>query len=375
MKIAKVYGIDIKLHLSTLLIIGLVGFYSTSFYLSLVSNASLIELIIVGLSNGLILLFSILIHELSHSIVAQKYGLVVREIELYLFGGVSKIEEEPRTPKSEMIISIVGPLSSLLIGLGLLALFFLPVNLPMVISIIFLYSGISNVGLSLFNLVPAFPIDGGRILRAFLWSRKNDLLSATKIASKVGTIIGYGFIIYGIFQMFTTGLLSGIWLILIGSFMNSAAKQSYLQTKNEMILSSIGVKDILSVPFIGIPFNKDLNLAISEYFIPYKKSYFPVIQNDEIVGLIYFKDIRKIQLWERSKYNVGSLMIRLSEFQYIDDNLSGKEVLKKLNKLTKDPLLLIVEGKDSKEIIGFVGKSDLLSSLEFWSPNVENKHP
>jgi len=120
-----------------------------------------------------------LIHELSHSLVAQKYDLDVREIELYLFGGVSKIEEEPRTPKSEMIISVVGPLSSLLIGLGLLALFFLPINLPSVISITLLYSGISNVGLSLFNLFPAFPIDGGRILRAFLWKRKNDQFSNT----------------------------------------------------------------------------------------------------------------------------------------------------------------------------------------------------
>ncbi len=316
---------------------------------------------------------SILIHELSHSLVAQKYGLEVKEIELYLFGGVSKIEEEPRTPKSEMIISIVGPLSSLLIGLGLLGLFFLPINLPTVLSITLLYSGISNVGLSLFNLVPAFPIDGGRILRAFLWKRKNDLLSATKSASKIGTLIGYGFMIYGIFQIFTTGLLSGIWLILIGSFLTSAAKQSYLQTKNDVILSNIGVKDILSVPFMGIPSDKSLNLAVSDYFIPYKKSYFPVIQNDEIIGLIYFKDIRQMPIWERSKYNVVDLMIKLSEFQYIDENLSGREVLKKLNTLRKDPLLLIVGEKDNKEIIGFVGKSDLLSSIEFWSLNMDNK--
>jgi len=314
-----------------------------------------------------------LIHELSHSLVAQKYDLDVREIELYLFGGVSKIEEEPRTPKSEMIISVVGPLSSLLIGLGLLALFFLPINLPSVISITLLYSGISNVGLSLFNLFPAFPIDGGRILRAFLWKRKNDLLSATKTASKVGTIIGYGFIIYGFFQIFISGFLSGIWLILIGSFLNSSAKQSYLQTKNDVILSNIGVKDILSVPLIGIPIEKDLNLAIRDYFVPYKKSYFPVIQNDEIVGIIHFNDISKIPLWERAKYNVGYFMRKLTEFQFIDDNLSGKEVLKKLNKLTQGPLLLIVEEKDSKEIIGFVGKSDLISSLEFWNPNIENK--
>ena len=305
--------------------------------------------------------------------MAQKYGLNVKEIELYLFGGVSKIEEEPRTPKSEMIISIVGPLSSLVIGLGLLALFFLPISIPSIMLITFLYSGISNIVLSIFNLFPAFPIDGGRILRAFLWKRRNNLLSATKTASKIGTFIGYGFMIYGVFQMFTAGLLSGIWLILMGSFLNSSAKQSYLQTKNDLILDRIGARDMLKVPFMGIPINKDLNLALSEFFIPYKKSYFPVIQNDEIVGIIHLQEIMKIPLWQRSEHNVGYLMRKLSEFQFINDDLSGKEVLKKLNELKKDPQLLIVEEKDSKKLIGFVGRSDLLSSLEFWSLQMNNK--
>ncbi len=355
------------------MIIALVGFYSTNFYLSLISNASVIDLIIVGLLNGLILLFSILIHELSHSLVAQKYGLKVKEIELYLFGGVSKIEEEPRTPNSEMIISIVGPLSSLLIGFGLILLFFIPINMPTIISITLLYSGITNIGLGLFNLIPAFPIDGGRILRAFLWKRKNNLLSATKFTSKVGVIIGYGFMIYGFLQMFTIALFSGIWFILIGAFLNSSAKQSYQQTKNDFILSNIGVKEILSVPFMGIPVDKSLNLAVRDYFIPYKKAYFPVIENDEIVGIIFFKDIRQLPIGERSKYRVSDVMSKLSEFQYIDDNLSGKEALKELNKLRSVPPLLIVEENSSKEIIGFVGKSDIISSLEFWSQNIDHK--
>ncbi|MFW9989136.1 MAG: M50 family metallopeptidase, partial [Candidatus Odinarchaeota archaeon] len=364
---------DIKLHLSTLLIIALVGFYSTNFYLYLISDASIIELIIVGLLNGLILLFSILIHELSHSLMAQKYGLEVKEIELYLFGGISKIEEEPRTPKSEMVISVVGPLSSLLLGLGLILLFFLPINIPTIISITLLYSGISNIGLGLFNLIPAFPIDGGRILRAFLWKRKNNLLSATKYSSKVGVIISYGFMIYGFLQMFSIDLFSGIWFFLIGSFLNSSAKQSYQQTKNDFILSNIGVKDILSVPFMGIPVDKSLNSAIRDYFIPYKKSYFPVIENDEIVGIIFFKDIKQLPIWERAKYHVGDVMSKLSKFQYIDDNLSGKEALKELNKLRYVPALLIVEENSSKEILGFVGKSDIISSIEFWSQNIDHK--
>lgn len=305
--------------------------------------------------------------------MAQKYGLEVKEIELYLFGGVSKIEEEPRTPKSEMIISIVGPLSSLLIGLGLILLFFLPINMPTILSITLLYSGITNIGLGFFNLIPAFPIDGGRILRAYLWKRKNNLLSATKFTTKVGIVISYGFMIYGLLQMFTFDLFSGFWLVLIGSFLNSSAKQSYQQTKNDFILSNITVKDILSVPFKGIPVDKSLNQAIRDYFILYKKSYFPVIDNDKIIGIIYFKDIRNIPNIEREKYSVGEFMRGISEFQYIEEDLSGKEALKKLNKLSYVPPLLIVEEKSSKKVIGFVGKSDLISSIEFWSQNIDQK--
>ena len=134
-----------------------------SFYQTLVPGTAFLDLIIAGLINCIILLFSIIIHELSHSIIAQKYGLDVSEIELYLFGGVLKIKEEPKTPKSEIVISIVGPLSSLIIGISFLALTFLPINLPIILIITFLYSGISNVGLAIFNILPAFPFDGGRV--------------------------------------------------------------------------------------------------------------------------------------------------------------------------------------------------------------------
>lgn len=348
------------------------GFYSIGFYLSLVSNATIVDLIIVGLINGVILLLSILIHELSHSIMAQRYGLNVSEIELYLFGGVSKIEEEPRTPKSEMIISIVGPLTSLFIGIGLLLLFFLPINLPPIIAVTLLYSGISNISLSIFNLLPAFPIDGGRILRAFLWKRKNNRLSATRTASKVGSFFGYGLMIYGFLQIFAIGLFNGVWLILIGSFLNSSAKQSYIQTKNEVILSNISVRDMFSVPNLQIPFNLTLDVAIREFFIPYKKSYFPVFQRDEIIGIIHIEDIKRIPIKQRSEIIVGYVMRRLSEFQSIDVQESGKEALKKFKKINKGPLILIVKGNNAEELLGFIGKGELLSSLEFWSLHTDN---
>ncbi len=352
------------------MIIALVGFYSTSFYLSIIPNAPLIDLVIVGLLSGLILLFSILIHELSHSIVAQKYDLKVEEIELYLFGGVSKIEEEPRTPKSEMVISIVGPLSSLIIGMGFMIFLFLPIALHPVLIVTLAYSGISNIGLGIFNLIPAFPIDGGRLLRAYLWKRRDNLLTATKSASRVGVIVGYGMMAYGVIQIFTIGIFSGFWLILIGNFITSSARRSYYQTRNEMILSNIFVKDMLSIPNVAIPFNVNVDDALRDYFFKYKQSFFPVNQGFDIVGIVYIQDLKKVPIRQRPDIKVGYLMKNISEFHSIDDKQSGKVALKKLSKIREGPTLLVVREDESERFVGFLGRNEIISSLEFWSSHM-----
>jgi len=372
MKIAKIYGIEIKLHLSTLLIIGLVGFYAASFYLSLILGASLIELIFVGLINGSIILLSILIHELAHSLVAQKYGLNVTEIELYLFGGVSKIEEEPATPKSEMIISVVGPLSSLIIGaLFLLILFLVPVGLPAIIFVTLLYSGISNIGLGIFNLLPAFPIDGGRILRAFLWYRRQDIVSATKTASRIGSFFAYGLMAYGFLQIFLFGFFNGFWLIIMGSFLNNQTKQSYVQTVNEITLSKLHAGEMISMPRLKIPFDLSIDEAIRQYFMIYKKSYFPVVQGAKIVGVLHIDDLKNIPTNQRSEYIVGYAMRKLSKFPSIYGKENGKEVMKKLMKMRTKPHLLIVKDQSDDYILGFIGDDDLVSSLKFCQLNPE----
>lgn len=366
MKIAKIKGIEIKLHLSTILIIALVGFYASSFYAALVPQASIIELLVVGLINGIIILTSILIHELSHSITAQRFGLGVSEIELYLFGGVSKIEEEPRTPKSEFIIAVVGPLSSLLIGTILLIIFYLPITIPTFLLVTLLYTGISNISLGVFNLLPAFPIDGGRVLRAFLWKRRENIISATKTASKVGVAIGYGLMIYGLFQMFTSGLINGIWLMLIGSFLKSTARKSYIQTVNEVALSNISVKEMISVTNLKIPFEMIISDAVRDYFIPYEKSYVPVVQGGEIKGIVHMNDIKKIPVQQRSRYIVGYIMRKISEFPLVDEEQSGKEVMKKLNQLREKPRVVIVRDKGHDELLGFIGEQELISTLKYW---------
>ena len=372
MKIARVKGIDIKLHLSTFLIIGLVGFYAALYYVSIVLSPSLLELFIVGIISGIIILVSILLHELAHSVVAQKYGLIVSEIELFVFGGVSKIEKEPETPKSEIIIASVGPLSSLLIGLVFLLIIFIsPISLHPIIFVSLFYTGVSNISLGLFNFIPAFPIDGGRVLRAFLWYRKGDILSATKTASKIGNFFAYGLMGYGFLQILLFGFINGFWFVIIGSYLNRQTKQSYMQVKNEAMLSEISAKDMISMPQIEIPFETLVEDAVRKYFMVYKKPYFSVIQKDKIVGIIHMDDIKKIPIERRKEYIVGYIMTKISGFPNIDEGESGNAVMKRLIYTKDKPQLIVVRGNDNNYILGFIGEDDLISTIKFCQLNPE----
>ena len=364
MKIAKIYGFDIKISLSTFIIVGLVGFYAASFYGSIVLGASIIDLIVVGLINGLVILGSILGHEIAHSIVAQKYGLKVTEIELYVFGGASKIEEDPKTPKSEILITIVGPLTSLLIGgIFLLIYFGVPIGIPPMISVTLFYSGITNVGLGLFNLLPAFPVDGGRILRAYLWHRRKDIISATKTASRVGSVFAYGLMGYGLFQMLLFGFLSGLWLIIIGFFLNSQTKQAYTQTVNELTLAKLKVKDMINMPRLEIPFNLTIEEALKHYFMIYKKDFFPVVRNGQIEGVLHINDINNVPIQRRKDLIVGYAMRSVKDFPSISDKDTGKEALKNLANSKSRPNLVVVKDYSDNYVLGFIGEGELISSL------------
>lgn len=372
MKIGRVKGIVLKLHLSTLLIIGLIGISAASFYFTIVLTPSLMELFIVGILSSVIILISILLHELTHSLVAQKYGLIVSEIELFLFGGVSKIDKEPETPKSEMVIAIVGPLSSLIIGFSFLMVVFLsPIILSPIIYVSLLYTGISNIGLGLFNLIPAFPIDGGRVLRAFLWYRRRDILSATKTASRVGSFFAYGLMVYGVLQAFLFGFFNGFWLVLIGSYLNRQTKQAYIQVKNEAILSNLYAKEMMSIPHLEIPFDTLISDAMKNYFMIYKRLYFSVIQGDTIVGVVHINDIKKIPQNQRHQYIIGYVMRKASGFPSIDERETGKEVMRKLVLTKNTPRLVVVKETNNDYVLGFIGEDEIISTIRFCQLNPE----
>lgn len=231
MKIIRIKRIDIKINVSVVLIIAVLVYYGADTYIKIVPNAHFTEFLIFGIINTLFILFSILIHELAHAFMAQRYGLVVKEIELNLIGGFTKINEEPTTPSSEQNIVLVGPISNLIFGIILLIVFNnILIDLPDWLYISLFYSGISNLVLAFFNLIPAFPLDGGRILRAILWSNYKDFYLATNDSYKISLLLNISILIYGIYLILILKFVLGFWLTFIGVFLVYSAKQSYNQS-------------------------------------------------------------------------------------------------------------------------------------------------
>ncbi|MGQ4874466.1 MAG: site-2 protease family protein [Promethearchaeia archaeon] len=365
MKIGKIRNIEIKLNISTLFIIALIGYYAATTYYSLSSgHISLLELFLVGIINGIILMFSIFLHELMHSFVAQHYGITVKEIELHLFGGVSRMLEEPRTPKAEFYISGVGPLTSLTIGLASILFNFLPLGFPNFIRFTLFYSGISNIILGLFNLIPAFPMDGGRVLRSILWRKRNNLISATKTASNIGVAFGYFFIGLGFVDIIISGLISGLWLVFIGFYIISAARGAFTQSVYDFKLSNINARQLTRIPRVFIPYNMSLEEAVLRYFMPYSYTYFPVIDGGLIVGIVHINDIRKIPVYMRNRVIIGDIMRPISYFPIVSEEQSGRDIVRVLNEIKEGPQILLVEDEND-QLIGFISLEDVLSSLKF----------
>ena len=365
MKLGKIKDIEIRLHFSTLLLVGFIGFHAVLFYCDLIPNTMPIwELFLFGIVNGLIMLFSVLVHEIMHSIIAQRHGLEVSHIELDIFGGASQVLGEPKTPKSEMTIAAIGPISNLLLGANLLLITFLFANLPPFVLGTCFYSGISNIGLGMLNLIPAFPIDGGSMLRALLWKKRNDFLSATRTTSRVGSFLGNFFSFFGFFQMIFFRSLYGLWFVLIGMFLISSARKTYAWTLYQVKLSNIKIKDIIRKPERVIPFDTLIANAIKDYFTLYNKSFFPIVLKDKIIGILHSDDIKKIPIKLRSRYIVGYAMKKISEFPSIYINGSGKDVMIKLIHMKKIPRIVGVKSKEEEKIIGIIEDKDLTYGLK-----------
>ncbi|MCS7203788.1 MAG: site-2 protease family protein [Thermodesulfovibrio sp.] len=357
-QIAKVFGIPIRIHYTWLIVFGLITWSLAKFYFpKVVTNLPPTAYWIKGLIGSFFLFLSVAIHELAHSLVARRYKLKIESITLFIFGGVAQIRGEPSHPKAEFIIAIAGPASSF----ALAGVFFL-LNISVKdIALRSLFSYIYGINLILgfFNLIPGFPMDGGRVLRAFLWSKKKDYLYATRKASKIGQTIAMFFIIFGIFSLFM-GVPTGLWLILVGWFLYSAAYGSYQQSTLQALLENVKVKDLMVRDLITIYPSMKIQEVINNYFLKYGYTGFPVVYEGKYLGILSLKDIRNIPEKDRIHKEVSEYYGR----HKLDWEVSPEDsVISALEKMIKNDIgrLVILDGE---KITGMITRNGISKFLE-----------
>lgn len=313
-RIGEVAGITVEINYTWLIIFGLfLVSLSTSWFPQAHPDVSATWYWLAGLAATLLLFGSVLAHELSHSIVARGEGLGVSRITLFVFGGVSQMENEPETPGTELRMAIAGPIMSFILAGLFGGLWFLAGRNLGLAGEVLKYLGIANGFLGVFNLLPAFPLDGGRVLRSVLWSTTHSLEQATRIASTVGQVFGFALMGFGFWALFAGGTVGGIWYLALGWLLTSAAQSSYQRVQIRKSLGDIPVSRVMSAPVVTIPGKITLQEAVDEYFMQYKHSAFPVIDdNDRPEGLLELSDVKEYSAAERTQTSVESAMEPIS---------------------------------------------------------------
>lgn len=327
-KIASIFGIPIRVHFSWLIIFGLIAWsLSTAYFPKAAPELSEMSYWAGGLIAALLLFLSVALHELSHSIMAKRYRLTISSITLFIFGGVSEMKGEPPTPEAERAIAIAGPLSSFLLSLFFFFAYYLWTE-P-VARALFSYLAQLNFVLGAFNLIPGFPMDGGRVLRAFLWKKSKDFYYATRKASRYGQNISMFFIFAGLVSLFA-GFPGGLWLMLIGWFLQSAAQASYRQASLHETLRGIKVKDIMVRQVVTIPSHMRLDEAVNDYFLRYGYGGFPALDDGEFLGFVTLKEIKDLPREGWHNVKVSEIVVpheKRWEVSKDDDAMKALEVM------------------------------------------------
>lgn len=360
-RIGKIAGIDIFIHVSWLIIIVLLTWsLATGWFAVLYPGWSTITYWVVSFIAALLLFVAVLLHELAHSLVARARGLQVKNITLFIFGGVSNIEQEPQTPGVEFQMAFVGPLTSLVIG-GVAYLLLLALgNNTSPLAAILRYLAVTNILLGIFNLIPGFPLDGGRVLRSIVWKLSGSLRTATRITTLVGEVIAYLFILLGIWLFFGGNLLDGIWLGFIGWFLLSAAQSANTQSMLQSMLKGVTVGEVMNPSPLTVPANISLQKLVDDYFLPRGLRSAMVMQNDQLVGLITLGDIRSVPREQWSQVPVGHVMIPVNKLHVVSPQQNLNDVLPLMAGRDVNQLPVVQDGR----LVGVLSRDAIMRYLE-----------
>lgn len=316
---------------------------------------------LMGLVGMLALFICVILHELGHAIVARHYKLPTTQITLFLFGGVAEIQKEPTSPKVEFLMAIAGPIVSIIIAF---AMYFLAEGeifwgWPIYVIGITSYLAFINLALAIFNLLPAFPLDGGRVFRSILWGWKKNLDVATKIATQVGSGFGIAFIFFGIFSIFFGNLFGGFWLMILGWFLHRAAVATRTQYYVTKELEGEKVSKFMKKDVVTVSPEITIKEFIDHYIYQTHHHLYPVTDQGKLEGYITLKEVKTVGHNEWEKTQIKKVMVPTAHFQTISPQSSAMDALNLMQK-TDAPMLLVVE---NGKLCGLISTQDLFKLI------------
>lgn len=315
----------------------------------------------IGIASAIILFASVLVHELSHSYIAKKNGLPIARITLFFFGGVSEMTEEPQDPGLEVRMAAAGPLMSFLIAGVLGGFWYLTefAKAPIAITATLGYGALINAALGVFNLLPAFPLDGGRVFRGSLWKQSKSLVRATRTATRVSEGLSLLMMLGGFVAIIYGDLVDGIWIVVLGWFIRSGAVTSLRQTLISETMAGVMVGNIMSQNVLTLPPDITLQQVVSDYFLVHPHGGYPVVKDGEILGLITLQSVRSIPKERWGSETVREAMIPYERTVTVQRTLTVLDAMQRMAR-EKVGRILVVEGG---RLIGIVTQGDLVKSI------------
>jgi len=363
LKIGRVFGIPIYLHTSWFFIFFLITYSFAVEFSSLNPNWSETQRWTAGLLTSLLFFGSVLSHELSHSVVALRYRIPVKSITLFIFGGVASISRDPDRPGQEFLIAAAGPLSSFALAAGfwLLAAVSPSASIPYELG-----RSLRNInaGLAVFNLLPGFPLDGGRLLRSIVWGINKNYARATRVAARSGQVIAYLMIALGLFSVWQPSLLGGdmlggLWLAFIGWFLLSAARSSYTQISVRGVLEGLRAADIMSAEMSTVGRDMSLEEYGQEVARTGRRAHL-VVSDGQLMGLMTIEALQAVPREEWPMTSVQAVMVSRDRVQWAAPEEPAVELLDRMRRTEVDQMAVINGGN----VVGLVTRDSVQRALE-----------
>lgn len=361
--LGKIMGIPVRIHYTLWVVFILIAWSLAYGYMPhQYPGLSEVTYWTIGIASSIVLFVSVLVHELSHSYIAKKNGLPIARITLFFFGGVSEMTEEPKDPGLEVRMAAAGPLMSFLIAGILGAVWYVgqEAQLPIIITATVGYGALINAVLGAFNLLPAFPLDGGRVFRGSLWKQSKNLISATRTATRVSEALSLLMMLGGFVAIIFGDFVDGIWILVLGWFIKSGAETSLRQTLVGETLSGVTVGSIMTREVLAVPSNITVQQVVSDYFLVHPHGGYPVVRDGQLLGLITLQCVRAVPKDMRGSETVAQAMIPIERTVAAPPNLSALDALQKIAREKVGRLLVTENG----QLRGIVTRGDLIRTIQ-----------